>query len=346
MYEKEHIFLQDIPAAPMKQKRPNGDCSASSSKVRHILLLGGTGFVGSAVVQAFLDEKADIRLSMLVHRRTSNTTDLRVRLMNGSLQHLDLKQIARDPPTHVVHMARWAGSSPWRRTLAGLRGGHANMRLLRGLGRLPDPPRILYVSGSLMYGSCGEAWVDENTPLHPTSFARSYILGERPLLRSQTHRDLPVIMVRPPWILGTASWFASFYATPMIRHRYIPCYGEGRNWMSLLHIEDCARLIKHTLLNGEAGQSYNLTLPPVRQRDFCALLSGQTGLPIVALPLNTLARPRDRTLIEAFNSSIRLRSRHDAFLRACPLHFGTLQAAVADILSRLEHIQRILPETP
>ena len=313
---------------------------------RHVLLLGGTGFVGSAVAREFLAEEPDTRLSLLVHRRPPEITDPRLRLLYGSLQDIDLKSIARNPPTHVVHMARLPGRSPWRRTLAGLRGARANIRLLQALRRFPDPPRILYVSGSLMYGSRGEDWVDEHTPLHPTSFARAYIRGERPLLKSQSRRDLPIIMVRPPWILGADSWFAAFYANPMVRQRRVPCYGPGRNWMSLLHVEDCARLIRHVALHGDAGQTYNLTLPPLRQQDFCALLSAHTGMPVQERPLTALAHPLDRSRVEAFGSSIRLRSCQDALLRQCALRFDHPAAAIADVLARFKDIQRILTETP
>ncbi len=313
---------------------------------RHILLLGGSGFVGSAVLREFLAEEPDTRLSLLVHRRKPGIDAARLRLVHGSLRDFDLNQITRDPPTHVVHMARLPGRSPWRRTLAGLRGARANIRLLQTLRRLAHPPRVLYVSGSLMYGNRGEEWVDEQTPLQPTSFARAYIRGERPLLQSQARGDLPVMMVRPPWILGAGSWFATFYAAPMARQRSVPCYGSGRNWMSLLHVEDCARLIRHVTLHGEAGQSYNLTLPPLRQQDFCGLLSELTGMPVEERPLTTLGRPLDRSLVEAFGSSIRLRSRHHAFLDRCALRFGNPRAALADVIARFEDIKPILPEAP
>lgn len=313
---------------------------------RHVLLLGGSGFVGSAVLREFLAEEPDTRLSLLVHRRRPDIDDPRLRTVQGSLQDFDLNRLTSHPPTHVIHMARLPGSSPWRRTLSGLRGALANKRLLQALRRLPHPPRVLYVSGSLMYGSRGETWVDEDTPLHPTSFARAYIRGERPLLKSQRHGDLPILMVRPPWILGAGSWFAAFYAAPSVRRRQVPCYGPGRNWMSLLHVDDCARLIRHVILHGEPGQSYNLTLPPMRQRDFCELLSTETGLPVEERPLATLARPLDRSLMEAFGSSIRLRSRHHAFLDQCAIRFNSATAALSDVVARFEDIKSILPETP
>ncbi len=312
--------------------------SLASGGEKHILVLGGTGFVGSAVVRTLLTGGSGIRVTMLVHRSLAETEDPSVQFLHGSLGQIDLGQVMQDPPTHVVHLARFPGSSPWRRTFAGLRGACANVRLLRGLCRLPYPPRILYVSGSLMYGSRGESWVDEDTPLQPTSFGRAYIIGERPLLRYQASGKLPVMMVRPPWILGVGSWFQTYYATPMMRQGCVPCYGEGNNWMSLLHLEDCARLIQHALLHGMPGETYNLALPPVRQIDFCAYLSERSGLPLKVIPRGTLARRRDRSLMEAFGSSIRLRSRHADFLVRCPLRFGSVRAAIDDILARFEHV--------
>jgi len=250
----------------MRSHLPRLDSSPSGGGARHILVLGGTGFVGSAVMHALLQGASDVRISMLVHRRAPTIEDASVHVLQGSLGELDLKQLMRAPSTHVVHMARLSGTSPWRRTLAGLRGALANMRMLEGLRRLPVPPRILYVSGSLMYGSRGESWVDERTPLQPTSFARSYVPGERPLLRYQASGALPVMMVRPPWILGKGSWFQTFYATPMMREGRVPCYGAGQNWMSLLHVEDCARLILGCACSARLRHDHLAAIRP-RKRD-------------------------------------------------------------------------------
>lgn len=308
-----------------------------------VLILGGTGFVGSAVT-ARLRQNPALDLTLL-SRRPPPGPDSRVRWIQGDLARLAPAALLDPPPDILIHLARFSGRQVWGRWWAGLRGCRANARLIAALRRLPAPPRIVVVSGSLMYGDRGEEWVEEDTPLRPTSFARQYILGERPFLQAQTEGRLEVSFVRPPWILGPGSWLATWYVEPLRREGCIPQYGPGQGWMSLLHRDDCAALIELVALQAPAGFNCNLVgPPPVRQREFAEILSRLTGRPVQEIPLAALRRRGDPALMEAFGSSIRLRSRHQDFLGRCPLRFGDPAAAVHDVLRRFEDIQQILAQ--
>src|ERR1051325_9587577 len=77
-------------------------------------------------------------------------------------------------------------------------------------------------------------------PLAPTSFSRDYHRAEVPWLRALRENDAPVIVARPGWVLGSGSWFEAYCRRFLRAERAVPLYGPGDNWMSLVHVEDCA----------------------------------------------------------------------------------------------------------
>jgi nucleoside-diphosphate-sugar epimerase len=277
----------------------------------HVLVLGGTGFLGVPLVRQ-LASRADVRLTLLAHQRAvpdlggiRAPDDLRV--VSGDLGSMKWDWCHDDPPQWVFHCARLAGSGVLGRWRAAWRGRNANRRLLEMLSRLPHPPRLVYASGSLMYGCHGDEWVDETTPLAPTSFARQYVLAERPFLRA--HGALQAMMVRPGWVLGDGSWLRTFYLEPATRAGGMPIYGDGRNWMTCIHREECAAMMRRVMTDGIPGKVYNLAPhAPITQTEMAEAFARELGVPVRTQSLAVLQPGWDRAVKEAFASSIRLRT--------------------------------------
>lgn len=300
---------------------------------QHVLVLGAAGFLGQPLTRQLARED-NVRLTLLVHRQPVRDAPGDARIVRGSLGGFDLSWCHDDPPDVVFHCARLSGGGRLGRLWAAARGHLANRRLIRVLSSLPRPPRVVYASGSLMYGSRGETWVDEATPLWPTSFARQYILAERPWLRVEAAR-LPVLMVRSGWVVGDGSWLRGFFLEAARSRGAVPLYGPGDNWMSLVHREDCAAVMRRVAQAGVPGQACNLALqPPLRQAEVAQHLARVLDLPVEPRPLRSLRRGRDPALMEAFASSIKLRSQHEAVWRDYAWRFGepfsALEAAVAE----------------
>ena len=299
-----------------------------------VLLLGGTGFIGSAVL-AQLRVRSDLRLMVLGHS-TVNYRELEdVNLMVGSLSNLDLSWIDIFEPDTILHLARLPGRGALGRRLAAARGRSANRRLIAKLRTLKAPPRVLYVSGTLVYGDRGEEWADETSPVLPAAYARQYIAAERPWMTEQERGELPVTMVRPPWVVGTASWFRAHYAQVLARQGLVPCYGDGANWMTFIDVEDCAGLILHLAERGLPGSCYNLLAPAqhARQRDFVNLLATHTGLRVSCLSRREMAARLERGAAEALTTSLRVRTVHAAILGSYSFKHPTWEVFVKQHLS-------------
>jgi nucleoside-diphosphate-sugar epimerase len=312
--------------------------------MNRVLLLGGTGFIGSAVL-ARLRQRNDVRVMLLGHLNVDYRELEDVDLIVGSLSNFDLTWIDVFEPDTILHLARMGGRTSVGRRLAATRGWFANRRLIGKLLQLKAPPRVVYVSGTLVYGDRGEEWVDERSPIFPVAYARQYIVAERPWMAAQASGDLPVMIVRPPWVVGSTSWFATYYAGVLARDGVAPCYGDGDNWMTFLDVDDCAGLILHVAERGTSGNSYNILAPGqhVRQRDFAAFLAAVAGTAVSFIDRRTVARRLEAGAAEALTTSTRSTTFHDAILRTYSFNHLTWEVFVERHLSAILKSRTRLP---
>jgi nucleoside-diphosphate-sugar epimerase len=277
--------------------------------IRHALVLGGSGFLGAPLVRRL--RAAGVRTTCLLHRTPLPVAEVRV--MRGSVDRFPWCTLEEDPPDVIFHLARIAGRGGIRGAVTRVRNRVANERLLLALASWARPPLVVYVGGTLAYGSHHEELVTEQTPLAPTSFSRDYHHAELPWLRAQRENDAPVIVARPAWVLGPGAWFEAFYRRFLQAERAVPLYGAGDNWMSLVHVEDCAGLLEHTARRALPMSVVNVfAAPPLRQAELAERLARLAALPIRQVPLDDLERRFGRAVREAFAFSARVGTVHQA----------------------------------
>ncbi|HUK20957.1 MAG TPA: NAD(P)-dependent oxidoreductase [Gemmatimonadales bacterium] len=279
--------------------------------IRHALVLGGTGFIGTPLMRSLGD--AGVRTTCLVHRMPLQSQISAVQVVRGSLDRYPWHTLERDAPDVVFHLARIPGRGGLRGALTRVRNRLANERLVLALAALPRPPLVVFIGGTLAYGSHTDELITESTPLAPTSFSRDYHAAELPWLTAQRTNDVPVMIARPAWVLGRGSWFAAFYQRVIQAERYVPQYGDGENWMSLVHVEDCASFLLYYAQSGLPGSAVNVFAgPPIRQRELSERLARLTGLPVRRISLEEMERRFDRAVRQAFEFSARIGTVHSA----------------------------------
>ena len=284
-------------------------------------MLGGTGFLGAPLVQRL--HAHGVRVTCLVHRRPPPIPD--VAAVRGSLDGFPWHSLERDAPDVVFHLARIPGRGGLRGALTRLRNRRANARLVRALSAWARPPLVVYVGGTLAYGSRGEHVVTEHTPLAPISFSRDYHRAELPWLHAQRHGDVPVIIARPAWVLGRGAWFEAFYRRFMDTERAVPLYGPGDNWMTLVHVADCAGLLEHAARRALPRSAVNVfASPALRQAELVERLASVTGLPIRRIGLEEVERRFGAAVREAFTFSARIETVHTAWHAAYPFEHRDL----------------------
>jgi len=122
--------------------------------------------------------------------------------------------------------------------------------------------RILQVSTDEVYGSIETGSWDENWPLLPNSpYSASKAGGE--LLARAYHRThgMDVVITRCSNNYGPYHFpekLIPLFITNLLEGKKIPVYGNGKNVRDWLHVDDHCRGINAALMNGKAGEIYNI----------------------------------------------------------------------------------------
>ena len=313
----------------------------------YIWIFGATGFIGQALFRRLSANSAK-PLVILLHRHTPFEQFEHHHTITGSLSTLDPFWLNRFPPKVIYHMARPAGSSALTRYIAAFRGEKANQKLASMLTALDKPPMVVYGSGSLVYGepSAGNM-ASEESPVAPVSFARYYARNENPWLQAARNDLLDVRLARPAWIVGPGSWFKKFFWDHFIHRGMVPYYGNGTQNMSLVHIDDCARMIEQLGVSEHQVPALNIVAtPPITQLEFAERMAAILDAKVCQVSYRITSRHYEKTTADALTTSVPIRTNYGFIYDKTQLQFKDPDAILSDIIGLLKHKKGVLSEAP
>ncbi|MCC5916817.1 MAG: NAD(P)-dependent oxidoreductase [Cryomorphaceae bacterium] len=304
--------------------------------MKHIWILGASGYVGSALTRYLIDLQLDQTvITTVVHQNIPFKTLENTNLIVSDLSNLDPIWLHRFPPDVIFHCARMAGKTDAGRIRASITGEKANLRLRELLFKLENKPVVVYCSGTLMYGNSKDP-VTEDAPIQPISYAKHYHRAELPWVNPARPGE-DIRMSRPAWILGPDSWFYHFFYLPAIQNGKVPYYGDGRQLMSLLHVNDCGAMLYHTFKYGVKNEDYNLyTHPPISQKAFSQLVAKMLDCRVEEISTAQTIKRYGKTVAEALTSNIPCTTKHpDWHARYQPLHLN-LESMIGEVIQHLD----------
>ncbi len=306
--------------------------------VRNVWILGGTGFIGEALVKYLAADKSN-RLHLVLHKKKIYRRFEGMNTFTSGLADLDPFWLERYPPDVLFHLARPAGSNSLTRTLRSREGEKANRRLAGILAGLPKPPVTVYVSGSLVYGnrSSDNPAAEDSVPV-PVSFARYYFRNELPWIEAQREDILDVRLARPGWIVGPASWFMIYFWLPYLRTGRVPCYGDGSQLMPVIHIRDCAAMLDTLARLGSKGSNLNIfTGEVIPQRDFCSILSRLLDAGTEYIPYHAIRRKYGKTTADALTFSSSMKTLYPELYRKTDSGYRRAEDILTDVTGFLKN---------
>lgn len=251
----------------------------------HCLVVGGAGFVGSALVRALLAEGvAGVTIvdNFLSADRSNLVVDARVALIEGSIADDGVLARLGDTFDYVWHLACYHGNQS---SIADPLADHANntlttLKLFERLKAFKRLRKVVYAAAGCAVAEKtfdAPAATGEDAPVslfHDSPYSISKLVGEMYGNYYFTRHGLPFVKARfqnvygPGEILGAGRWRGTVHTvwrnvTPTFVFRALhgdalPLDNEGRGARDFIYVEDVARGLIACALRGEAGEAYNI----------------------------------------------------------------------------------------
>jgi len=246
-----------------------------------VLVTGGSGFIGSAVVRALVAAGARVRALVRPESDTRNLAGLPVETRLGDLLDSAALQRALDGCEALFHVAAdyrlWV-PQPERMYQVNVDGTRALMQAaLRQRLR-----RIVYTSSVAVLGLHDDGRVaDETTPSNLEDmigpYKRSKFLAEAEVRRMVSEMDLPAVIVNPSTPVGPRD----IKPTPTGRmiveaaSGHMPAYVD--TGLNLVHVDDVAMGHLAAFERGRAGDRYILGGENLTLGEMLDMIAGITG---------------------------------------------------------------------
>jgi dihydroflavonol-4-reductase len=246
-----------------------------------ILVTGGSGFVGAAVVRQLLQSGHPVRALVRPTSARTNLEGLTVEIVEGDLRDAGSLMRAMSGIRALFHVA--ADYRLWARHPREIVDTNVEgTRALMEAALRARVERIVYTSSvaTLKARPDGTA-SDETFPLDPADAVGAYkyskVVAERLVERLVAERNLPAVIVNPSTPIGPRD------VRPTPTGRIIVEAAAGRmpayvdTGLNLVHVDDVAAGHVLALQKGRIGQRYILGGQDVLLGDMLAEIARQTG---------------------------------------------------------------------
>jgi uncharacterized protein (TIGR01777 family) len=258
----------------------------------HVVLTGGTGYIGRNLVEALLSRGA--RCTVISRSGTDPWKRDGVEVVKHDPKLQGPWQRVLDGCDIAVNLAgerivepplRWTQTRKMR--IRASRIATTN-RLVDAILEAERPPRLL-LSGSAIgyYGPRGDQPLDESAPSGNDFLARLAVEWEEAAKLAEAKTR--VARLRTGVVLGRESPFLESLV-PLFKWALGGPWGDGKQWLSWIHIEDVVGIMLF-IIDRELDGPFNLTAPnPVTVGDFARALGKALGRPAVLRAPSLLLR--------------------------------------------------------
>jgi dTDP-glucose 4,6-dehydratase len=266
-----------------------------------VIVTGGAGFIGSAVVRALLQDSAFevVNLDKLTYAGNLESVATVAANPRYRFAHLDICDAAAvkalldaEQPDAIMHLA---AESHVDRSIDGPMAFietnvvgtgvllQAALAYWRGLaGERKDAFRFHHISTDEVYGSLGpEGLFREDSPYAPNSPYSASKAASDHLARAWHHTyGFPAVITNCSNNYGPFQFPEKLIPLTILRGlegKPMPVYGRGENVRDWLHVEDHVRALIAVLTRGQLGEVYNIGGGAQRRnievvRGICALM--------------------------------------------------------------------------
>lgn len=228
-----------------------------------ILLAGGTGLIGSRLVEVFREKGHTVRI---LSRNPKGENQFAWNPAAGTIDDQ-----AVQGADAVINLAgagiadkRWSAA---RKKLLIDSRVQSTVLLRESFQRLGHQPEVyLSASGVGYYGNSGEEWVNENTPPADTSFLVQCCADWEQSVETIGAMGIRTVIFRTGIVLDQSGGALREIIKPM-RFGLGAYFADGQAWYSWIHIDDMCQMYLWALEHPTVEGIYNAVAPhPVRNK--------------------------------------------------------------------------------
>jgi UDP-glucose 4-epimerase len=226
-----------------------------------VLVTGGSGFIGSHVVDKLAEAGFDPRIYDL--RPSAHHEPGSVDTVLGDLLDADTLRSAIEDCEAVVHLAAYAdvgvvADQPVSAEECNSRGTLAVLEAARATGT-----RVIYGSTIWVYGASGDGVIDEESPigLPDHLYTASKLAGEMYCTSYAQLYDVPCTILRfgiPYGPRARPSAVIPIFVSKAVKGEPLTIAGDGQQTRRFVYVEDLADGVVAAIERGAEGRIYNL----------------------------------------------------------------------------------------
>ncbi len=226
-----------------------------------IAITGASGLIGRALTVSL---RADGHQVVSIGRGGSNDI-----AWDPATDRIDRAKLAG--VTGVVHLAganvgeRWTPAHKRAIVDSRVQGTGCIAQAISGL---EQKPRVMVSASAVgIYGSCGDAWLEESTPAGSDFLSHTALEWER---AASPARDAGIRVVHPRiGVVLTPHGGALAKLLPVFKLGGGSALGSGRQWMSWISLDDVVRVLRFAIDTPALQGAVNTVTPePVTNADF------------------------------------------------------------------------------
>ena len=236
-----------------------------------LLVTGGLGFIGSNFIHKLLTENSDFEVinidAELLGANHKNLSEVENSdQYNFEKDNITNKKFIEEQITKCDAVVNFAAESFVDRSI-----NDANPFLvsnIRGAFTILDiitkqKKRMIQISTDEVFGSLSTGTANEQSKFNPSSpYAATKAAAELLINSYSVTYDSDVIITRCTNNYGPRQFIEKLIPKTIIlanQNKKIPIYGNGKNIRDWIYVDDHCKAILLTLLNGKAGESYNIS---------------------------------------------------------------------------------------
>ena len=203
------------------------------------LVTGGTGFIGSHLINYLLNKKAAVRVLVRNPDKAKGLFGRKTQLVQGDiLDPRSLREAINDVDT-VFHLAAALGATPFSDKEFFRVNAEGTENILK-VCRKSGIHRFVYCSTVAVSGDIKNPPANEAVPYNPNDiYEKSKCRGEEIALKF-AKKGLPVVIARPTWVYGPRDTRTLKLFRAIKRRRFI-IVGKGTNLQHPVYVKDVAQ---------------------------------------------------------------------------------------------------------